>query len=262
MIKRCILCQKIFEPLQLLTNGKYYHTECYDNLNGKIDLFSNQIFQTQNRIYEVEKTYNNIFSKIKRFVFMNNSEDITKESEIKQLNKKIKDYITLIDQEKLSLISIHDYWLNRPPDWEERRQRSIQKYPFCEKCFSTYEDNITLHVHHKIRVSEGGSHKPDNLVVLCERCHQSKHKSIFQYKNVEKQESPFAKKLMRIKTALEKNSIISFDYRKYGGERSHRTIKPYNFKLVKNSLCIYGFCYLRKDFRTFAIRRIYNLMEK
>lgn len=57
---------------------------------------------------------------------------------------------------------------------------------------------------------------------------------------------------------------IKFNYHKSeqfdGGLQSLRTIKPIEFSNVGNSLCLVGFCYMRKENRTFNIDRIANLI--
>lgn len=57
---------------------------------------------------------------------------------------------------------------------------------------------------------------------------------------------------------------VRFDYHKSpqfdGGEKSLRTIKPSGLKMVGNSLCVAGHCYMRDQDRTFSIDRITNLV--
>lgn len=57
---------------------------------------------------------------------------------------------------------ICDYWpKDQPPDWEFRvrgaKKRAGNK---CEKCGQSSD----LHVHHKLPRSQGGNHKPENLI--------------------------------------------------------------------------------------------------
>ncbi len=57
---------------------------------------------------------------------------------------------------------------------------------------------------------------------------------------------------------------VKFNYHKSiqfdGGIQSLRTIKPTEFKTVGNSLCVVGYCYMRKEDRTFNIARMSNLV--
>ena len=69
-----------------------------------------------------------------------------------------------------------------------------------------------------------------------------------------------------IKEAINNNQNIQFNYQKSTtfstGEVSKRTIKPMEFERIgiSESLCIKGYCYMRKDERVFAIDRISNLV--
>ncbi|MBG6111677.1 DNA helicase-4 [Flavobacterium sp. CG_9.10] len=69
-----------------------------------------------------------------------------------------------------------------------------------------------------------------------------------------------------IQLAIEFDINIKFNYHKSvqfeGGVESLRTIKPTGFKTIGqyNSFCVYGYCYLRQEERTFNIDRISNLV--
>ena len=67
-----------------------------------------------------------------------------------------------------------------------------------------------------------------------------------------------------IQKAIEHDINLKFNYHKSvqfdGGIQSFRTIKPIEFKTIGNSLCISGYCYMRKEDRTFNIERISNLI--
>ena len=41
----------------------------------------------------------------------------------------------------------------------------------CEVCDYPY----CLYIHHIIPHTRGGSHEPDNLIILCEKCHADAH---------------------------------------------------------------------------------------
>lgn len=69
-----------------------------------------------------------------------------------------------------------------------------------------------------------------------------------------------------INAAISNNQDIQFNYQKStrfsNGEVSKRTIKPTDFERISvtGSLCIKGYCYMRKEERVFAIERISNLI--
>lgn len=66
---------------------------------------------------------------------------------------------------------------NYPPDWEQRRRRVFKRDEFqCRGCGETPSDGrMTLHCHHKNPISEGGGHSLDNLIAVCEDCHNQIH---------------------------------------------------------------------------------------
>lgn len=67
-----------------------------------------------------------------------------------------------------------------------------------------------------------------------------------------------------IDVALSMNYLIQFKYQKLTvfnkGEFSLRTIKPYTFEQIGQSLCVKGYCYLRAADITFSLERITELI--
>lgn len=67
-----------------------------------------------------------------------------------------------------------------------------------------------------------------------------------------------------LQLAIENDLNVKFNYHKSvqfdGGIQSLRTIKPSKLETVGNSLCIDGYCYMRKEDRTFNIERISHLI--
>lgn len=67
-----------------------------------------------------------------------------------------------------------------PADWGKRRYRIFKRDGFeCRGCGFTpeKEDGSELHAHHVKPISEGGGHGWDNLMTLCEDCHNEVHSS-------------------------------------------------------------------------------------
>lgn len=59
--------------------------------------------------------------------------------------------------------------------WKRIRDKYVSQHPFCELC---YEKGIlveTEEVHHKEKLSDGGTHDRDNLIALCKSCHSKIH---------------------------------------------------------------------------------------
>ncbi len=254
----CIICNKSGSDGILLSNGAVYHKECLEKLlYHKLEL-SSEYSNTNREINTLEKKLNNFSNKILNYFFINSKRIGEIENELISYRKKIKTIDTISSEVSNKIKALYDYWLDYPPDWDERRRGLLNDNAYCQQCFKGYEKKVTLHIHHRIPVAKGGSHKRENLIVLCEDCHQSRHKHKLG-KFDDGGLNPFEKKLYLIREAIEKNSNISFNYTKYEGEKSSRTIKPEEFKKVKISLCVRGYCFLRKDYRTFAIRRMSNL---
>ena len=56
--------------------------------------------------------------------------------------------------------------------WDRNRQRALERAGHrCEKCGSTKN----VQVHHKRKVTDGGTDSLRNLIVLCQACHSEKH---------------------------------------------------------------------------------------
>lgn len=62
-----------------------------------------------------------------------------------------------------------------------------------------------------------------------------------------------------IKNALLENRLISFSYMAHYGNRTVRTVEPYQLVLKNSSWYVYGFCRARDDFRLFKLSRMENL---
>jgi len=65
--------------------------------------------------------------------------------------------------------------------------------------------------------------------------------------------------LKTIKTALQKQKLLSFDYSDRYSNVSARTIEPYRLVLKDSHWYIHGYCLERQDFRLFKLSRTSNL---
>ena len=255
----CALCNKVCLDNDHLSNGKVYHNNCYEDLIKKNIEYNKQLLYYKNRIYSIEKEERKIFSRIKVYFFGLSYRSTQRQNERNKLltltENLEKEFIIIRNRLK----SLYDYWLERPPDWEERRKYYLGQKPFCEECFSDINDNVILQVHHIIPISQGGSHKSDNFKVLCRTCHQLRHVGNNFNSISHIASNPFKQKLQILNEAIKNGEKVSFNYRKREGEKSSRVVKPNGFELVGKTLCIYGFCFLRQDKRIFAIKHISKL---
>ena len=65
--------------------------------------------------------------------------------------------------------------------------------------------------------------------------------------------------LERVKTALQENRLLSFDYADRFGNKTVRTVEPYQIVLKGSHWYFQGYCRKREDFRLFRLSRISNL---
>lgn len=62
-----------------------------------------------------------------------------------------------------------------------------------------------------------------------------------------------------IRTALEENRLLSFEYVAHHGSKTARTAEPYQLVLKGSHWYLQGYCNTRNDFRLFRISRMLNL---
>lgn len=65
-----------------------------------------------------------------------------------------------------------------PSDWDTRRKRVYERDNYtCQNCGRDTQSisDTSLHAHHIVPKSKGGSHRISNLVALCEDCHNAIH---------------------------------------------------------------------------------------
>lgn len=62
-----------------------------------------------------------------------------------------------------------------------------------------------------------------------------------------------------IKTALQENKLLSFEYIAHHGNKTVRTAEPYQLVLKSSHWYFQGYCHKRNDFRLFRLSRMSNL---
>ena len=68
--------------------------------------------------------------------------------------------------------------------------------------------------------------------------------------------------LQMIKAALEDYKLLSFEYIAHHGNRSVRTVEPYQLVSKSGHWYFYGYCYNRSDYRLFRLSRMSGLQIK
>lgn len=59
--------------------------------------------------------------------------------------------------------------------WKRIRDRYVSQHPFCELCYEKGVLKPVEEVHHKLPLSQGGTHEENNLISLCQSCHAKIH---------------------------------------------------------------------------------------
>jgi len=59
--------------------------------------------------------------------------------------------------------------------WKRIRDKYVLEHPLCEQCQEKGLLVPTEEVHHKVPLSEGGTHARSNLIALCKSCHSRIH---------------------------------------------------------------------------------------
>ncbi|MFV0413859.1 MAG: helix-turn-helix transcriptional regulator [Oscillospiraceae bacterium] len=62
-----------------------------------------------------------------------------------------------------------------------------------------------------------------------------------------------------IKAALQQSKLLSFEYIAHHGNKTMRTVEPYQLVLKSNYWYLQGYCHKRNDFRLFRLSRMANL---
>ena len=67
--------------------------------------------------------------------------------------------------------------------WKRIRDKYVSQHPFCELCYEMGILVETEEVHHKKKLSDGGTHDRDNLIALCKSCHSRIHAEQGRFNN-------------------------------------------------------------------------------
>ncbi len=261
----CIFCKRIALNGIELSDGNIIHKDCYERAKKELNDLHREIDDTRKmkRDAEEEET---VLDSIFRF-FSGRQRKYT-QHDIDRFQKRLEAIQRRIPEIKRELEYVHDYMLEYPPDWDDRRKQLYDYvdgrrwFGMCEICGETYH----LQVHHIIPLSKGGSNKVSNLRLLCRECHLKEHnKEDFGEKEYRK--LALQDKIELITEAIEKHRNIEFYYQKPTDQVPiKRTVRPagfskawHRFNTENFTLCVDGFCFTRKDNRTFALKRITRL---
>lgn len=256
----CIICQQLCADGEVLSNGFHYHSSCYEKALREKEALASQTVKYKVEIAAIEREiskFDTLFGFVRRMI------DGSEYSQLKltrlDLRKELSAPLARLNLVLSHVERIWDYWPTYPPDWERRRLQAIDGADSCPNC---YKRTRFLHVHHRINLSKGGANTPENLEVLCEQCHSDSHGGKeFRYDR-DRSAGPFAQRIGAIAAAIRQGADIRFTYEKFSGEATRRTITPTRIapyehqRKIGRTLCVEGYCHLRKSDRVFAVKRM------
>lgn len=65
-----------------------------------------------------------------------------------------------------------------------------------------------------------------------------------------------------VKAALQESRLLTFDYVAHHGNKTTRTVEPYQLVLKGSHWYLQGYCHIRNDYRLFRLSRMSNLQTK
>jgi HNH endonuclease len=109
----------------------------------------------------------------------------------------------------------------------ERKRQINERYDYgCSECGV----GGRLHLHHIRALSQGGTHRLENIALLCEDCHSAAHGGrTFRYQDRDKP-TTIEKKITLINRALSQRKDIRFRYQKPDGSITQRTVTPHELR--------------------------------
>jgi len=268
-MSKCKYCREDLLDGINLSNGEAIHNKCFHEIEERDRVLTEKIRKEKDSLTKNKdelKRRDSIAFKIVSMFFPSESKSEDIEVLVYAAEKNLSQLYRDLENFKSRVKPIYDYLIDYPPDWEERRRIVLNRDgERCNKC-SKYLWNHDFDIHHKIPLSKGGSNKTDNLILLCKRCHSKEHGNRNISKNQIHNNTGFSQRIENIKYAIENGRKIKFDYKKTNEQKyKQRTVLPKELVTVMHhndgefTLCIRGFCELRKAERVFALKRMRNL---
>lgn len=258
-ILNCLICGST-NCDRVLTDGTAIHEKCHQQLVAESRSFEHKIESLPEKVRQIEReieAQGGLGSRMIRWFARKSDsrEQLSRQIEgLKSETRKDEEELTRIRE---SLRRLYDVWPEYPPDWQERRNLKREGKPnvVCGRCRLLADD-----VHHRIPLGRGGSNRLENLENLCRLCHEKAHggKEFDDNKSVSVS-SVFQEKVNLLRSAMEQGAAVSFRYTDAYGKKTRRTIEPSDFETVEHTLCVVGYCRLRQEQRTFAVRRMSQL---
>ncbi len=266
MMELCKICKTKVSDGIYLSDGGVVHNECIESITAQVEKITLKINEHLLKIIKYENEIKKQDSLLFKIISIFSSSEANGD-ELKKKILKIKEEIEMLSCNLSSLqvqvSKIYDCFLTYPPDWEERKKRVIKRDGnLCKNCGK----ETSLHLHHIVPLSKGGSNKIENLELLCESCHSKAHRNRIFSGEFTNNETAFSKRVVQIRYAIKNNRKIKFRYKKPSDKNyKQRTVVPkelINIPHVRDNgstLCVHGYCELRQADRSFALKRMRGL---
>lgn len=262
----CEICRGIvFDDIHL-SDGGMLHESCLKSIQDKKLKIRDKIYEQQEILNKLKREVERRKKLIFKIVSIFSKPDVgivDIEKKIPILEKDIEKLFGSLSPFQTKTAALYDYFLTYPPDWEVRRKQVVEKDGnHCSECGNRRH----LHLHHLKPLSMGGSNKISNLKLLCESCHSKSHGGRNFSGDFNNSETAFSKRISNIRYAIANGKRIKFGYKKYKDKSyKQRTVKPVELVKIDHNrdngltLCVRGYCDLRKMERTFALMRMRGL---
>jgi 5-methylcytosine-specific restriction endonuclease McrA len=276
----CRFCNASDGERIALLDGSTLHKACYNEIHRQLHAIEHYITSLDQKLSDSRRKLKPVEKLKRQFnrLFQNQSMDL-QEDDFSSLKLKIQ---TLTQDRRIAaeksgyfealLSDVFDVWPTYPPDWSTRRASALAAGGgTCSRC----GDRGPVDVHHLRPVREGGTHRLENLVLLCRECHRDVHGGrelgFARVGDDENKPTAAEKRIMKIRSAIDQGGSIHFTYTTRDGRVTKRTVRPHDIRKLspeeigrltdnqsdrEGSLCMFGYCHLRNDDRRFAVSRM------
>ena len=247
-----------------LSNGEVVHANCFQNLTEAVADADRRLSSERARLSDLrgqlasQETY---IGKVARF-FGRGADPENLKSRIESVEASLRAAEIACERERATATPVFDIVLDYPPDWSLRSAAVVARDRVCTNCGSSR----TLQAHHVVPLSKGGTNKLTTLILLCERCHHLHYAGIAVTGSKSGEALAIADRVQLLKSAIAAGDNVEFMYRK-PTDASHkkRCVTPHALVEIDHeqddgqTLCLNGYCHLRRAERNFALKRMRGL---
>jgi len=227
-----MLCRQGGPPDINLPNGSGVHQHCVADIERQIERVrrSCEDLAKQERVAnEKVSERDSLRFKIRSFFSQPIEPRQSLERKARALSEERKKASVLLAELESKRTALFDYWPSYPPDWDSRRDEVEQRLG--KRCTGCRRRVNGLHLHHIQFLSKGGSNRPDNLTLLCERCHSKAHdgrdlSGLFG-KDTPRDPNRVPSNAELLQQAIAQGRTVVFEYRARGDRRyQQRSVRP------------------------------------